>query len=830
MFTTGEQIGRYLIRSAIGKGGMGEVFLAEDIELERLVALKVLPDDLANDPERMRRFVQEAKSASALNHPNIITIYEIGKTDTTNFIATEYIEGETLYSRLRNEQMNLKSVLDVATQVTSALDVAHQAGIVHRDIKPENVMIRPDGVVKILDFGIAKLTEKKVSAIDAEAATAIKAGTSPGMIIGTANYMSPEQAKGKDIDARSDIFSFGIVLYEMMAGKPPFEGENAMDVIGSILNKEPAPIQQLLPETSQEIERIISKTLKKDRDERYQTAKDLLIDLKDVRQDLELQSKLEHMASPNRDELKTEILNATTSEAGHTTSSAEYVVSEIKNHKSGFAIGLIVLLFAFVGFSYWLFTLRSSSAKGQIESIAVMPFVNESGNADTEYLSDGMTESLINGLSQLPKLAVKARSSVFRYKGKQVEPQQIGSELSVQAVLNGRILQRGENITLGLELVDVQSGNQIWGEQYNRKFSDLTALQSEIARDVSNKLQAKLSSADEKRATKNYTQNNEAYQLYLKGRYHWNKRTAGDITKSVDYFKQAIDKDPSYALAYAALADAYILIPNYTGASPHDAYPKARAAATKALEIDETQAEAHTALATVYEEYDWNFPAAEKEFKRAIELNPNYATAHHWYSEYLLTMGRDEEAIAEMKRAQELDPLSLIINAVLGYTYLDSRRLDEAEVQLQKTLEMDENFPRANLYLSLLYERKGMFDKAISQGEKLAVLSGVAPEQAAKETAELREAYKRFGAKGYWQKQVEFYERNPTSKSNSTTPLSVIAAMYVQQGDKDKAFAYLERAYEKREADVTYLTSPIYDPIRFDPRFTDLSRRIGLPH
>jgi tetratricopeptide (TPR) repeat protein len=380
-----------------------------------------------------------------------------------------------------------------------------------------------------------------------------------------------------------------------------------------------------------------------------------------------------------------------------------------------------------------------------------------------------------------------------------------------------------------LELVDARNENVIWSEQYNRKQADLVSLQNEIARDVSNKLKTKLSGADEKRATKNYTENTEAYQLYLKGRYHWNKRTPADIKKSVDYFQQAIGKDPSYALAYAALAEAYILIPNYTGASPHDAYPKARAAAVKALEMDETLAEAHTALATVNEEYDWNFPEAEKEFKRAIELNPNYATARQWYSEYLLTMGRDEEAIAEMKRALELDPLSLIINAVLGYTYLDSRRYDQALEQLRKTIEMDENFPRAHLYLALTYQRKGMFEEAISESEKLSLLDGISPEQAAKEAAALREAYKKSGTTGFWRKQIEFYERNRALGPSFVPPLSIAASYYAQVGDKDQAFALLEKAYEEREADVTYLSSPIYDPIRSDPRFKDLARRIGLP-
>jgi TolB-like protein/Tfp pilus assembly protein PilF len=458
-----------------------------------------------------------------------------------------------------------------------------------------------------------------------------------------------------------------------------------------------------------------------------------------------------------------------------------------------------------------------------------MPFVNESDNADTEYLSDGMTESLIGSLSQLPRLSVKARSSVFRYKGREINPQTVGSELYVQAVLLGRVVQRGDQLTLRLELVDAKTENVVWSEQYNRKQADLVSLQTEIARDVSNKLKTKLSGADEQKVTKNYTENTEAYQLYLKGRYHWSKRTGADIKKSVEYFQQAIDKDPTYALAYAALAEAYILIPNYTNTNPHDAFPKARAAAEKALEIDETLAEAHNALADIMYEYDWKFAEAEREFKRAIELNPNYATARHWYGEYLLAVGKNEEALAEMKRAQELDPLSLIINSILGVAYMENRQYDQAMEQLKKTIEMDQNFPRAHLYLADTYERNGMFEEASLEFEKLFVLNGMPPEEAAKQTAELREAAKKIGAKGYWRKQIEIYERNRVSQPSVMPPLSIVAAFYAQLGEKDQAFAFLEKSYEKKEVDVIRLESTIYDPIRSDPRFQDLMRRIGLP-
>jgi TolB-like protein/Tfp pilus assembly protein PilF len=548
--------------------------------------------------------------------------------------------------------------------------------------------------------------------------------------------------------------------------------------------------------------------------------------LEDVKEELKFQSKLERTSPPNREEPKTQIVNATTADVANTRSSAEYVVTEIKRNKSNLAIGLIVLLLASLGLGYWYFTKHSTK---QIDSIAVMPFVNESGSADTEYLSDGMTETLINSLSQLPNLSVKARSSVFHYKGKTVNPQTVGAELTVQAILNGHVVQRGDNLLLSLELVDAQTGNQIWGDQYNRKTTDLVTLQSEIARDVSNKIKTRLTGADEKKLSKNYTENTEAYQLYLKGRYRWNKRTGTDIKKSLEYFQQAIDKDPTYALAYAALAQAYILIPNYTRASPKESYEKARAAAMRALEIDETLAEAHTAMATVKEEYDWNFSESEREFKRAIELNPYDATTHQWYGEYLGTVNRMDEAIAVIKRAQELDPLSLIISAELGLIYKENRQYDQAIEQLQKTVEMDRNFPRAHMYLALAYEGKGMFEEAVSEHKKHSVLQGISPEAAEEEAAALREGYRKSGVNGYWRKQIEIYEKRQASHPDVWPPLSVVASFYAQLGENDQAFAFLEKAYQQRETDVIYLNSPIYDPIRSDPRFQDLMRRIGLP-
>ena len=818
MISTGEQIGRYRIRSAIGKGGMGEVFLADDTELERLIALKILPQDLANDTERMRRFVQEAKSASALNHPNIITIHEIGKTDDTHFIATEYIEGETLHSHLKSDPMSLKSVLDVAIQVASALDAAHRAGIVHRDIKPENVMIRPDGFVKILDFGIAKLIEKRNGSVEAEAATAIKAGTQDGLIIGTASYMSPEQARGKDIDARSDIFSFGVVLYEMLSGKQPFEGESAIDTISSIIHKEPVPLNQITSDVPRELQHIVEKSLRKDRDERYQTAKDLLIDLKDVRQDLQLQNQLERTAPPNNsNESKTQILSATTSDAAHTTSSAEYVVSEIKSHKSSFAIGLIVLLLASIGLGYWFFSNRTSST-AQIESIAVLPFVNESGNADTEYLSDGMTESLITSLSQLPKLSVKARNSVFRYKGKEVEARKVGAELSVQAILLGRVVQRGQDLTLYVELIDAATENVLWKADYNRSISKLVLLQSDIAKDVSNKLKTKLSGADEQKLAKNYTANTEAYQLYLKGRFYANKRTPQHLQKSIDYFNQAIVVDQNYALAFTGLAEAYALLSIYGDAPPRESMPKARESALKALSLDDDLAEAHSTLGFILTIYDYDFAGAEREFNRAIELNPNYATAHHWYGILISALGRHEESLAEFRRALEIDPLSLTINRAYGERLFLARRYDNAIAQLKKTRELDASFVSTHYSLAAAYQMKGNYAECVEELAKYQELIGEP------QTATLmRESYAKNGWQGFLRVITEKHIR-------FNLPLDNLAIFHAALGEKDEALAELNNSYENRESFMILIkTDSRLDPLRDDLRLQNLIRRIGLP-
>ena len=485
---------------------------------------------------------------------------------------------------------------------------------------------------------------------------------------------------------------------------------------------------------------------------------------------------------------------------------------------------LIVAALAIGGYIYF------GRPESEISSIAVLPFVNESGDQEIEYLSDGMTETLINNLSQIPKLSVKARSSVFRYKGQNVEPQKVAADLSVQAVLNGRVVQRGEQLTLSLDLVDARTGDHIWGEQYNRKLTDVIALQSEIARDVSNKLRTRLSGADAQKVTKSHTANPEAYQLYLQGRYFWNKRNGNDIRKSLDYFQKAIDKDPTYALAYAGLADAYAVLPSYTNDTAHEFQRKARAAATKALELDESLAEPHATLASVMFEYDWNFAESEKEFKRAIELNPSYATAHHWYAEYLLALNRDDEAFLAIKRAQAEDPLSLIINGIVGIVHFERGEHDLSITQLKRTVEMDPNFPRTHLFLADVYAKMGMFEESIDEQEKLLVLLGMPRDDVARAAASLRSELKRSGKNGYLRKQLEFIKASRFANPNFAPPLFVVASIHAQLGETEQAFAMLERSYEQREPDLIRLKRERrFDPIRSDPRFADLIRRIGFP-
>ncbi len=818
----GTIINQYKILSAIGKGGMGEVFLAQDTKLNRKVALKILPPEFAEDLDRMSRFVREAQSASALNHPNIITIYEIGESGGTHFIATEFIDGKTLSDYAKASPLDYKSALEIAIQVASALDEAHSAGIVHRDIKPDNIMVRANGLAKILDFGIAKLTENETPEIESEDATAIQSGTSPGMVIGTANYMSPEQAKGQTVDARTDIFSFGVVLYEMLANDLPFAGETAMETIGAIIHKEPKPLNSAVPP---EIAGIINKTLRKDRNERYQTIRDVLNDLKDTKQNLELQNLMERTISPDKEEPKTQIIKAATVDESNQTPTGENRNDSITIKKAGLgkaAIGIFaVLLIAAIGLGYWFY---SGSNPKQIESIAVLPFENKSSDADTEYLSDGLAESLIYRLSQLPNLKVSPTSSVFRYKGKATDPQIVARELGVDSVLMGRIVQRGDNLNISVNLVDTRNGKSLWGEKYERKMSELLATQTQIINEITNKLQLKLSGENEQKLTKRYTDNNEAYQLYLKGQFHFAKRSEEDMLKAVGYFERAIKLDQNFVLAYVGIADTYSQMPWYGYMQPDDAMSKAKRAVEKALAIDPSLAEAHATLAIVLAAHEWNWAESEREFKRALELNSNIAKIHLEYAGiYLIQNGRFDEAIASLNRALELEPLSMPTNGELTFAMLNSGQYAEGLKQAQKAYDLEPNHPASIYYLGLAYCINKNYTEAINLGEKVLAkdpnnqdalfITGYAYAKSGKKS-EAEGVLTKFKVIGKTQYVASYY----------------VATINVGLGKKDAAIEELEKAFVLRDPFVTTIkVDPLMNPLRDDPRFNEMVRRLNLP-
>jgi serine/threonine protein kinase/Tfp pilus assembly protein PilF len=793
-------ISHYRILDKLGVGGMGEVWLAEDTRLGRKLALKLLPAEFTQDAARVARFELEARAASALNHPNIITIYDIGQSEGIHFIATEFIEGRTLRRSLTSLGLQSREALDITVQIAGALQAAHEAGITHRDIKPENVMLRPDGYVKVLDFGLAKLTEKIESQVDTEALTKIKSSTDPGTVMGTVSYMSPEQARGLKVDARSDIFSLGVVLYEILTGRLPFSGETSTDVLAAILTAEPPSVSQIAGNVPTELEWSLSKALRKNCDERYQTIKNFLNDLKRVKNQLDFEAQLAQLSqSPSAIRSNEEVSEAVT---------VEFRTDE------------------------WF---RSQSISGQtksrftspgqaIDSLAILPLVNASNDANMEYLSDGITESIINSLSQLPQLRVVPRSTVFRYKGQEVDPQQIGVELNARAVLSGRVLQLGDSLIVKTELVDVAKQSQLWGEQYRRRLKDIFELQEEIANEISSKLQLRLSGEEKQRLIKRYTDNTEAYHLYLKGRYYNNKRTPEWIRKGIDHFKQAIDLDPNYALAFAGLADSYAFLASATGGQqPRETYPLAKAAALKALELDDSLGEAHCSLGFFRLLYDWDFPAAEREYQRAIELSPHYPNAHDGYGFYLKATGQHEAAIASCRRALELDPLPLFVQLSLGWAYYFARRYDDALAQSRKVMEMDPSFGFAHWHSGMNYIQQQKYDEAVESFRKAISLTGRVPTF----ISYLGYAH---ALKGRHREARQMLAQLESMSKQQYVSSYFIAVIHLGLGDLNQVFEWLEKAYEERAGFLAFArVEPMLDAMRGDERFEKLLEKMKLP-
>jgi serine/threonine protein kinase/Tfp pilus assembly protein PilF len=748
-----ELVSYYRVIDKLGAGGMGEVYLAEDTRLGRRVALKVLPASYQYDPDRRDRFLREARAASALRSPNIAAIYDIGEHQGSQFIVMEYVEGELLSRRIDRGPLPLAEAVGVAIQVGDALDEAHNLGIIHRDIKSANLMITGRDLVKVLDFGLAKII-KTGREDETGLTTPLGQQTIQGLVLGTVSYMSPEQARGQEVDTRTDIFSLGVVIYEMVTARLPFVGGSSMDTIDRILHEEPVAVARFNYNVPAELERILRKCLEKDRERRYTSTRELVTDLRNLQRDSQ--------------------------------SGAVMAIDAGRPAQPP----------------------RKTRPRKAIDSLAIMPFANGGADPDTEYLSDGITETIIHNLSQLPKLRVMARSTVFRYKGASLDPLEVGPNLGVRAVLMGRVLHRGDSLVIKVELVDALDGAHLWGENYNRRLSDIFAIEEEISREISEKLRLRLSGEQKRRLQKRHTENTEAYQLYLKGRYWWNKRTEEALRKGIEYFEKAIEADPSYALAYAGMADSYNMLVSYSMVAPNDAFPKAKASATRALEIDNALAEAHASLGLVKLGYDWDWPGADRSYKRAIELNPGYGLAHLWYAVFLIAMERVGEAIREIAQAQDLDPLSLPITTNAGWILHLARRYDDAISTYEKALDLDSNFALAHRRLGQTYVEQRRYAEALSEFEKARELSGMDAET----LASLGHVY---GLSGKTAEAEGVIEQLLAASAKRYIPSYLIAKVYIGLGDTDRAFEWLDKAFEERYGFLAYLkVEPLLDNLK----------------
>jgi serine/threonine protein kinase/Flp pilus assembly protein TadD len=782
----GQTIDHYKISGSIGTGGMGEVYLATDIVAGRKAALKLLPLRFTGDAARLKRFQREAHTVVGLNHPNILTVYEIGEDHSIHYIASELIEGETLRERLMRGAMQLSEAVDIAAQVASALVAAHQAGIVHRDIKPENIMLRPDGYVKVLDFGIAKLAEQEVPVTVPRDEALSLVETNLGSILGTAHYMSPEQAYGAPVDKSTDIWSLGVVLYEMVTGHAPFTGSTPREVMSSILEKEAPLLTTYVANAPAELQRIINRTLRKDREERYHSAHELLEALKGLRHKLEVEAELQPST-------------ATPSWLRWTRSAAALV------------LGVLVAALALALPFYWHRNLATSSPPQK--SIAVLPFLDLSETKDQEYFCDGMSEEILNALAKVEGLRVVARTSSFSFKGKRTDVREVGEKLNVANVLEGSLRREGNRVRVTAELINARSGFHLWTETYDRELENVFALQDEITQAIVDALKIKLAVSLPARQQPN----TEVYDLYLQGLYFSNKGSEEDLQRALSFFQRAVEKDPTFSRAWTGIAKVwYFLADVYV--KPLEAYPLSREAAMKAIELDERDAEAHCYLSEAKRVLDWDLAGADAELNRALELDSNSAPAHFFSALLPLFRGELKEGLRLVLEAEKLDPVSPIISYVATAAYLANDQIDEAISEGQRTLQLDPNYFYLDSDLAAAYREKGNFAEAIALYTK-------AQETTHLPSSGLAITYARMGRETEAQ---NILAQLLQAREKRYVSAPVIAAIYVAFGDKEEAFRWLDRAFAEHSGILQWIAFlPEFRPLHSDARFSHLLRRIG---